>query len=453
MKKEFIHIAFKNIVRHWRKSLITGICISLGFTGIILLGGYMIRMERYLTTQGIYLNHVGHLAIYKKNGLERHLVEPQNYGFSLQEQKIISGKLLARKKVEHVGHFIHGQGLITNGCNSFPFLVWASEAKTESYLRNHPLVRERVPLLAKLKKGQGFWESQRPGIVVTKRLAELLQKPMIAGEAKEKSEAQNSLIENCSDATSQELTKSHSGVQLLGNSFDGGLAAIDTNILGHYSTGFALSEDSSILMPLPLAQDFFGTELVTSISVFLKDEVATQSTIRWLRKNMKKWHMDFDIYGYQDPLVNPFYVGAMRFVYIMNLFFFIIVCGVVILSLLNAIQIAILERKSEIGTLLAVGYRRSHIRNLFEIESLVLASFSIFIGVIISIVLANFVNFLAIPFDIVGNADKLFLILEVEWWFCTILIFFFGLLVYAATSIICRIHLNRPVMKLLERID
>ena len=453
MKKDFIKIAIQNVARHWRKSMITGSCICLGFTGILLLGGYMVRMERYLTTQGIYLNYTGHVTIYKKNGLERHLVEPFEHSFGPNLQNKIIESLIKLPEVEKIGRFIHGQGLITNGCKSFPFIVWASEPGVESYLRQHPLVQSRIPLLTKLKSGKGFWNGDDSGILVTKRLSELLDKPLVQGQFGERPEFQDQLVNDCSNILSFTQIKSHSGIQLLGNSFEGGLATADSNILGHFSTGFAFSEDSSILMPLELAQNFFGTDNVTSIGIFLKTASDTEKIKRWINLQEKIWNIPLDVYAYSEHKVNPFYVGAMRFVYIMNLFFFVIVCGVVILALLNAIQIAILERKSEIGTYLAIGYRRSHVRNLFEIEALITACTGLVIGLFLSLFLALIVNSLEIPFDIVGNAEKLYLKLEIEWWYSLGLFMFFLFLVYAATSLICRRHLNVPVMKLLERAD
>ncbi len=452
MKKAFFRISLQNIRRHWKKSLITGTCICLGFTGIILLGGYMVRMERYLTTQGIYLNHVGHLALYKEGGLDRHLVEPSTHSFSPQEVELIKTALSQRKEVEHIGGFIHGQGLITNGCQSFPFQTWASEPQTQKYLREHPLVVSRIPLLTKLKYGRGFWEGEE-GILITKRLAELLKKPLVAGENSENVSARDQIITDCLDPVSTSTLSSHSGIQLVGSSFDGGLAALDSVTLGHFTTGFALTEDSSILMPLTQAQEFFNTDQVTSLGVFLKTADQTSNLQTWLEHKLKALKLPVEIYRYDDSRVNPFYVGAMRFVYIMNLFFFIIVCGVVILSLLNAIQIAILERKAEIGTLLAVGYRREHVRKLFELEALMIAVISMGIAVILSYILATVVNSLGIPFDIVGNAEKLYLTLEVEWWYCFGLFVFFVLLVWGATSWICRVHLSVPLTRLLERGD
>lgn len=453
MKKVFFRIAYKNIRRHWKKSLITSACLALGFAGIVLLGGYMIRMEKYLTTQGIYLNHVGHISVYKKGGLERHLIEPQVYSFNPSEQDTVFGSLKGKTEIEQIARFFHGQGLITNDCQTFPFLAWASEPVMESYLRSHPLVQERIPLLTKIPRGHGFWEGEQysNGIVVTGRLAQLLDKPLTLNAPKEDLDAQAALIEDCKNPASEITIRSHSGVQLLGYMLEGGLGMADTNIVGHYSTGFALSEDSSLIMPLSLAQSFYGTDNVTSLGIFFRDSSSTSSFMRWLKEEAKKWPFEAEFFDYQDYRVNPFYVGAMRFVYIMNLFFFIIVCGVVVLSLFNSIQIAILERKTEIGTLLSVGYRKSQIRNLFEAESVLLAALGLMSGLVLAIISAIVINALGFEFDIVGNSERLILVLEINWILCSILIGFFFLLAYASTSFICRMYLNVPVMQLLDR--
>lgn len=457
MKKEFFFIAWKNIRRHWKKSFITGASISLGFIGMELLGGYMIRMERYLTTQGIYLNHTGHIALYKKNGLERHLVEPERYSFSLSEQQTINDefkKFEESKEIERIIPFIHAQGVMTNGCKSLPFLVWATDAHHEYYLRNHPQVLKHIPLLSGIKKGKGYWEKDGvSGVVISAGLAKLLHKPLVAGDNLEKISSREILITDCQDQKSISIIKEHASVQLLANTFEESMAVGEAIIVGQYSTGFSLSEDSSVMMPLDMAQSFYATDKVTSFGLYLKDVAQTKKMLSYLKSTSKKWNFEVDIYPYDNAIINPFYVGSMRFVYVMNLFFFIIVCGVIVLSLLNAIQIAIMERKREIGTLLAIGYRKSHIQTLFQLETLILTTMSLLAGILISYLLSSLVNSWQIPFDIVGNAEKLILKLSVEWWLSTILAIFFIILAYVSTSMICYYRLNLPVMKLLERAD
>lgn len=450
MNWEFVLIALKNIQRHWRKSLITGACIALGFSGILLLGGYMIRMENYLTTQGIYLNHVGHLSLYKKQGLERHLVEPERYSFAKVEQQMIAKVLEANPHVEKVAFFFHGQGLITNGCKTFPFIAWASEPQVENYLRNYPEVIERIPLLTKLHEGKGFWQAPilENKLVVTRRLADLLDKKVLYGDKNEDLSSQDKIIEDCKDTNSKKLIQNHSGIQLMGQMLGGGMGLADSNITGHFTTGFAMSEDNSLLMPLAFAQNFYGTDNVTSIGIFLKDRKDTKSLLKEFKKKF-----DLDIYPYDDYRVNPFYVGAMRFVYIMNLFFFLIVCGVIIISLFNSLQIAMLERKSEIGTLLSVGFRKMHVRKLFEFEVLMLAVMSLVVGIIISFSVATLINNLNIQFDIVGNAEKIKLMLALDWRYIILMSLIFLVLVYSATTFICRKHLQTTMLRLMERID
>lgn len=68
-----LKIAFRNLFRNARRNLLTGSSIALGLMGVCLLGGYILRMERYLAAQSIYLTHNGHIVVYAKDGLDRFL--------------------------------------------------------------------------------------------------------------------------------------------------------------------------------------------------------------------------------------------------------------------------------------------------------------------------------------------------------------------------------------------
>src|SRR5438105_4097120 len=82
-------IAWRNLLRHRKRNLTTALAIALGFAGVTVLGGYMIRMENYLSVQAIYLGHAGHLSIYSPKGLERALADPQHADLSASDQKTI----------------------------------------------------------------------------------------------------------------------------------------------------------------------------------------------------------------------------------------------------------------------------------------------------------------------------------------------------------------------------
>lgn len=443
-------LAYKNIKKHYKKSFATAISIIFGFVGVLLLGGYMIRMEKYLTTQGIYLNHVGHISLYKKNGLKKSLTDPKNYSFSKSEQEAISKIVGQFPEVEKIGRFIHAQGLITNGCQSFPFFVWASEHHLENYIRNHSEVNKRVPLLVSLYEGTAYWtNTNEKTIVVTRKLFSLLQKKTLFIDKKNDEEIQRTFIKNCQGDEFYKLNEKHSGVTLMSNYFEGGMTIDDFDISGLFTTGFSLSEDNSMLMDLRGAFKFFGTDKVTSIALFLKDKKATNKILTILKND--PLFKDYDLYPYDDFSVNPFYVGAMRFVYVMNFFFFIIVCGVVLISLVNSIQSSVLERKNEIGTLLSIGFGKNQIVKIFTMEMMIISMISLFIGIVLSLFAIEIVNFLKIQFDIVGNADQLYLVLEMNWQFIILVITIILFLIYFSTKIITQFYLKKKILVLMER--
>lgn len=447
----FWKIAWRNLFRHGRRSLTTLLAVSFGFTGVVLLGGYMLRMDRYLATQGIYLNHTGHLSVYKKKGLDRALIDPSKHSLSPADQLAVTTAAHGlSQKVAFIGKVIVGQGLVTNGCQSFPFLATGVEPETEQRVRQHPAVQTLIPELVQLVRGHGFWKPGAPDdtIIVTHALATLLNKPMLAGDPAENLAAMDVLTTDCSNQIQKAQLAGHSGVQLLGTTFEGGLAAADARIAGHYSTGLSLSDDSGLMMPLAAAQRFFATDNVTSMAIYLGPGGLTPFAYRELRAALPA--DQFDVYPYFSEAVNPFYVGAMSFVYVMNLFFLILVCGVVVLSVVNALQITLIERRSEIGTLRAVGFRPRDVIALFLREIALLTAGGLITGGLAAHALSLAINHANLRFYIVGASSSLQFVLKPGWWFGLIVGAVFLLATLLVARLICRRSLRTPVASLLE---
>jgi putative ABC transport system permease protein len=452
----FWSMAWRNLRLHYRRSLITGLAIAFGFCGVVLLGGYMMRMENYLKTQGIYLSHSGHISIYKKEGLQKHLTDPEVYSLSLDDQNnIVEAAQSLKSKPVFVARYLHGQGLITNGCRSFPFFMTASEPESETWVRTHPLTRFWTPELLTLKKGKGFWEmsgdASNDSIVVAYRLARLLQKPLVAGDPTENVSAADQVLENCeNNETAWSTIRSHAGIQLIGSNFGGGLAAADAKISGHYTTGLAMSDAGSILVPLKFAQSFYGTDQVTWMSLFLGEGDVTKLVAKKLKTIFSERKLDYDVYDYRDERVNQYYVGAMNFVYVMMVFFLFLVCGVVALSILNSLQISLLERKVELGTLRSIGFKQKEVSALFVKEVFLLSTISIVTGGVIAFVIANLINAMDLRFPLVGTADEIQFMLRPELWLSVIT----GFIFIAVACLTCYFESNRrlraPITSLLE---
>ena len=451
-------IAFRNVLRHHRRSLTTCLAFSFGFAGVVLLGGYMLRMDRYLAAQGIYLNHVGHIAIYKRDGLERTISNPEAYSLSVEDQKIIENAAQTLKPhPEFIGRTLLGQGLVTNGCESTPFYATGVEPELEYKIRHYPEVLDRVPELLQLKIGAGFWKpvtgsnaSAVDLLIVSFRLAQILKKPIIAGSPDEDIKAMSTLVTDCKDLTARAAISHHSGIQLVGSAYPGGLAAVDARISGHYSTGLSLTDDSSIVAPLALLQRFYSTDKVTFMSIYLPPSQWTNLEFNRLEGQLKKSGKLYDLYPYYDERVNPFYVGAMSFVYIMMIFFLVLVCGVVALSILNSLQISLVERQTEIGSLRALGFRPKLVARLFVRETAIVSIAGVVLGSFIAALVALLVNSANIRFAIVGSAGTLQFLLKPGFLFSALVASIFFIVAMLTSEVTARRFLKKPIVSLLE---
>ncbi|MEQ1879158.1 MAG: hypothetical protein ABL958_21145, partial [Bdellovibrionia bacterium] len=173
------------MARNKRRHILSGAALAFGFCGLILLGGYMIRMEKYLSVQSIYLNHTGHVSIYKTGGLEKHLSAPLKYNLTQDDQNELLAALSAESEVEYVGKTLKGAGLVSNGCSSYPVLITAISRDFQIWARGHEMVRTHIPELSGVKHGDGFWVRplETNPVNISPTLAALLDKTMVASEA------------------------------------------------------------------------------------------------------------------------------------------------------------------------------------------------------------------------------------------------------------------------------
>ena len=67
------------------------------------------------------------------------------------------------------------------------------------------------------------------------------------------------------------------------------------------------------------------------------------------------------------------------------MFLFLIVFVIVIMSIVNTMGMAVLERTREIGTLRALGLKRKGVRTLFAMEGALIGFFGSILGLILDI--------------------------------------------------------------------
>jgi putative ABC transport system permease protein len=376
--KHIFQTAGRNLLRNKRRSLITGLAILSGFVGLTLLAGYVARVERYLMVNSVYINHTGHVVIYKSDAIDKYFSRPQKYLLSPKNigeaQEVLK---LFRDDVEFVAPYLMANGLLQFDTEAFPFQGKAVTIEADKFTRQHPMVKTWTSELRSNETGTPLFQTadiSNP-LKITRKLFDKL--------------------------------KNSREINLQGLTVDHGFNALDATVVATYSTGLDLTEDTGLMTTLPVFQELMGTDGVTNLGVYLKSDLQARFLASKLNTEFKLRNLPLMAYPFFDERISLFYTGTMNFLYAMAAFFFSLVSMVVILSIANAISMNIIERSKELGTMRAIGFTPAKISLLIAAESFILSVVSIFIGVLLAQLVSWGVNLSNIRFFPPGIAGDM----------------------------------------------
>ncbi len=373
-----------------------------------------------MATNTIYINHTGHVSVFKAGARERFYADTQALSLDAKEQRAILDAVALMPEVEFVAKYLWGQGLIGNGCASVPFQALGIDDTAGAKVRSHPEVLTWTPELNALKKGKPLTDSgsAEDGILITSSLAELLNKPKTFSET---SGALSPLVVDCALPSTHEAIAASADTQLVGRTFAGDFSAIDSQVVGHFSTGLALTEDTGLQTRLSHLQKLLDTDRVAYFGIFLKDRTSTRSFASALDSRFRAQNLPFEVLPFSDERVSPFYAGVMSFLRTMALFFFLIVAGMISVAISGFITMGLMERRREMGTLRAIGFTARAISHLFLKETFFLVLSGVGVGVLASTIVVAMVNRAGLRYQPPGVAGDVpfLLLMEVPTAFYT----------------------------------
>ncbi len=413
-------VAARNLRRNRRRNLATALAIAFGFAGLVVIGGYGNRVEQFLRTNAVYLQHSGHVTVFLENGLHKASAEPERFQLNpVAQQKILTWAAHDRR-VEFAARYLRGVGLAGNGCGTHPTRLLGMETTALQRVLHHPEVSKWSAEISKPVRGR--WMNAYPdlpqAVAVSGGLAVLLQKPRVHDEAVGLPPAP--LILHCETEQRLDELGRDANVQLAAITYDGSLNAVDTEMVATFHPSETLGEDGTMYTSLALLQTLFATDQVTYVGLFLRDAKDADAVAKEITVALGKEGLAVEALPYDDERSKPYYVGTMAFLGAVVGFITVLVELVLALTVLGAMTLTILERTREIGTWRALGFTRRQMTALLVREALILSLLGLLVGLLLGLAGAAAINASGIRFAPPGVPGTIQLVIVPAAWICAI---------------------------------
>jgi putative ABC transport system permease protein len=342
-------LAFRNVARNRRRSILTGGVVVFGFASFALAGGFAAQNLQGLRDATIR-SGMGHIQFARPEVFDLSDTGTLQYGIEDAAAKV---RELARDSdVIEVLKRIDFMGLITNGEASIPFLGVGVEPQAEARTMDQPSL---------VSSGRWLEDRNERGVVLGSGLARALS--VSPGDS----------------------------ITLLATTSDGTLNALDALVVGVSNLPIKQLNDRYLATSLALAAELLVAEgRLSKLVVVLEDD--TDATVVRDRLAGRLHELDSSLVGKTWEELAVFY-SQVRLLYA-AIFGFMgaVLVIVVLLAAANTMMMAATERTREIGTLRALGTRPRTVRLLFIAEGLILAVLGCGVGALLSLAVRLVLN-------------------------------------------------------------
>ena len=305
---KFLLLAFRNIFRNRRRTLMTLFMVGGGVAGLLLAGGYFAFMMHGLREDTIN-SGLGHMQIFTADHFNRD--ENRVLDTGIDNWRQVAASVKTGSHVRGIAPRIDFYGMVSNGTKAAGFMGSAVDPEAE--------------------KSLGFITHIESG-------RNLDPKPIGEVEALIGKELAKSMNVGIGD-----------GLTVLAMTSDGALNGVDVQIVGIINSGAPERDARYLRITLPAAQRLLQSDRVTNLVVGLDSTKNTDQAYAEMMPRLnglsqqlvlKKW-IDLATYYKQ---VNSMFNGIF-------LFMGIIVFFMVLMSSVNTLLMSMFERTREIGTM------------------------------------------------------------------------------------------------------
>lgn len=332
-----IKLAFRNLNRNRRRSILSALAISMGLALLMLIAS-VLRGEMSTSIEKSISLVSGHIQIRSANYVDSKsslkwadlVADPEKIIADIQSVPQISAL------IKDATPRLYASAIVSSGTDSLGVQVLGID----------PAAKANEPFITGLTQGDFITADDASGVVISQLIADKLK--MKVGDS----------------------------INLLVNTSNGDVVQQDFTIRGLYTTHTPSYDESTILMPLAKAQTITSTQNhASTIFILLKDRAQTDavaSAIQGTGYQVKTWMEMNQLMIDTEDLANSFMV-------VIYLIVLIITATVIV----NTLIMSVFERTREIGILSALGWKSRDIMALFMTEATMIALGGIAFGIVL----------------------------------------------------------------------
>lgn len=413
-----LNLAVRNLLRNRRRSLATLLAMAIGSTSILLFGGFSSNVNYELHTR--HVQKGGHLQIQHRDFYLYGSGNPTAYGISdyskimdaIRNDEVLQSMVLVATPTLQFG------GIAGNYAASVSRTIIGNGFVAQDINRmrrwNDFDLRTRAPMSA-LEGAAVDAAVVGTGLARVLQLCDALKIERCPKPEKEQKAdgttlpddiAQLSLEETnaATDATSASPRR----IEVLVVNARGAPNVTSLEVVRAEDQGVKELDEVSLMMHLSqLQQLIYGKSAprATSIMLQLRRSDQIPAAQARLAPILAAFSADQPLAVLDFRALNPFYVQTMQMFDTIFGFVFVLIGGIVLFTVSNTMNTTVVERTVEIGTLRAIGLRRSGIRRLFVTEGALLGLCGALLGAVLALVLAVVINQIGMPWLPPGNVE------------------------------------------------
>ncbi|MBP0595430.1 ABC transporter permease [Paraburkholderia sp. LEh10] len=430
--KQTLILALRNLERNQRRSLTTLLAIVIGVCRILLFGGFSKDIRFGMQTD--LVRHSGHLQVQRTGYFKYGIGNPTAYGIRdyvqlidiLRKDPVLQPMTLVVTPTLQLGgiagNFDAGVSRTVYAEGTVP----ADQTRMEEWNEyEFPPDRQRSPL-------EGTAED---AAVIGEGLARVLQlcaplrvasceTPQVLADGRGQRAAVDAppdlLALANAEASTRSASVSSAHIDVLASSAHGAPNVGSFTVVKAEQQGVKELDDIYLALHLRAAKRLiYGADdpRVTAIQVELRHTEQLPAAQRRIRQLLEARFPDQPMDVLDFATLNPSYDQTNAMFDVIFGFVFVLIGAIVLFVIANTMSTVVVERTVEIGTLRAMGNRRSDVQQLFVCDGLLLGLFGTAAGVVVALLLATAINHSGLTWTPPARVDSIALTVRVggQW--------------------------------------